>query len=167
VDFRLQSDFLNHHKVRRLRARLGPDGVLAWLGLIGYAVTNKPDGRLAGLDAEDIAMVAGWDGEQPFAAALLELRLLDRHGKTFRLHNWSERQPWVVASEKRRAKSRKAASVRWEKSQTSTGSDTLDNSGSDAPSNATSMQDECYEHAHSNAPNPTIPNHTQPYPTKE
>ena len=162
TDFRLQADFLSHHKVRRLRARLGPDGVLAWLGLIGYAAANKPDGRLTGLNADDIALVAGWDGEQDFTATLVELHLVDRHGKTFSLHNWSKRQPWVMASEERRAKAQKAASARWEKRESSTRTGTLGDGSKYAQSNATSMQDGCSEHARSNAPILTQPNHTQP-----
>jgi len=162
TDFRLQADFLSHHKVRRLRARLGPDGVLAWLGLIGFAAANKADGRLAGLNSEDIALVAGWNGEQDFTGTLIELRLLDRHGKTFALHNWRERQPWVMASEARHAKARKAASVRWKNRGTSTDTTVSTDFGSDAQSNAPSIHDGCSEHALSNAPNLTQPNHTQP-----
>jgi hypothetical protein len=161
-DFRLQSDFLTHHKVRRLRARVGPDGVLAWLGLIGYAAANKPDGHLTGLTADDIAMVADWKGGADFIAALVDLRLLDRHGKTFSLHNWSKRQPWVMASEQRRAKAQKAASVRWEKRGIPTGTGVSDDSIGNARSNATSIQSECSEHARSNAPYLTLPNLTEP-----
>jgi hypothetical protein len=161
TDFRLQADFLNHHKVRRLRARLGPDGVLAWLGLIGYAAANKPDGRLTGLDGEDIALVAGWVGEKDFTTTLVELRLLDHGKKTFSLHNWEKRQPWVMASEKRQQKARQAATARWGNRESPTAPRSSGDAATDAQSNATSMPDGCSEHAHSNAPtqpNLTIPN---------
>jgi hypothetical protein len=159
TDFRLASDFLRHHKVQRLRARLGADGVLAWLGLIGYTAANKPDGRLTGLIPEDIAAVAEWRGEQDLVATLVDLHLLDRRGKLYTMHNWSTRQPWLTASEKRWQKARKAAQVRWSKPKRSTQSTVISDSASDATSIATSNATST---AQSNAPILTSPNLTQP-----
>lgn len=117
-------------KVKKLLHRLGGDGFtsLVWLWL--YAAENAPDGRLEGLEGEDLEIAAGWTGDAGRLVETLEdLELLDRGGDCYVIHDWEDHQPWVVNAEKRSRKARKAALARWV-----------------GGKNATSTEKQCSEH---------------------
>lgn len=107
--------------------------------------TNHPDGALTGMDAMDVALEAGWeDDPDKFVSAMIQAGFLDQDDKgTYHLHDWGDHQPWVVESDKRSAKAKKAAEARWSKAQ-------ANHSPSDE--HATSMQQASTGHANSNAP---------------
>ena len=78
IDIRLKLDFFEHPKARKLRRRLGAEGVLCLLRLWLWAAANRPEGTLRGLDADDLELAAQWEGQPgELVAALCEFRLLD------------------------------------------------------------------------------------------
>ncbi|MBR6674126.1 MAG: hypothetical protein IKL39_05330, partial [Mailhella sp.] len=78
IDIRLKLDFFEHPKARKLRRRLGAEGVLCLLRLWLWAAANRPEGILRGLDADDLELAAQWEGQPgELVAALCEFRLLD------------------------------------------------------------------------------------------
>lgn len=112
-DIRLACGWLNHHKTRILRKKLGADGPLSLLALWCYAAENRKDGNLADLPDGVIEDVSGWDGERGvFVQALREIGWLDGN----QIHDWLEEQPWVTGTSARvvaaRANGRKSAEAR-------------------------------------------------------
>lgn len=92
-DFRVSVDFFTHHKTKKLRRRLGDGAVLALLQLWAYAAKMRTDGSFAGMDAEDIELAAGWEGDpEVFSSALLEVGFLDGEDGCYTLHDWAEIQ---------------------------------------------------------------------------
>lgn len=114
-DIRLQTSIRTHRKIRKLRRRLGAEGVLSLIYLWVGAAVSKPDGYLHGWDIEDIALEAEWTGKaKEFVDALTELRLLDITADgPFKLHNWDAHQAWVIGANARSEKARHAAQTRW------------------------------------------------------
>ncbi|MDG4594223.1 MAG: hypothetical protein P9F75_00765 [Candidatus Contendobacter sp.] len=111
---------LNHPKVIKLKRRLGTDAVLSLFTLWAWAEQERPDGILSDLDEEDIAIAAGWDGDDRFfATTLIELRLLDWDGARFALSHWPGSRPGQPPQEPqeqaRIEQARNAARARWEK----------------------------------------------------
>ena len=102
ADIRLSVDFLQNIKVRKLKKRLGADGVLALIALWSYCAKNFPDGRL-GEYSDDVEFIADWDGEDgALASALRELGFLDVcEDGTLELHDWTENNPYVADSRER------------------------------------------------------------------
>jgi hypothetical protein len=106
------------------------------------------------MDAEDIAIAAGWSGEaEKLVDVLVSTRFLDGAEGSYCLHGWQEHQAYAAAEPARVEKARKAALARWNKQ--------------DAQSNAPSMP----EHAPGNAQDvlvhdlgkpQTKPNQTKP-----
>jgi hypothetical protein len=156
TDFRIEVGFFAHHKTRRLIRRCGLAGPWSLLQLWEFAAINKPDGRLDGMSAEDIADAAKYEGDATeFVGALNEIGWLDRRGKTFTLHDWSEHQPHVTNAPLRKEIARQAAVTRWRKS-----------TSSNAQSNAPSMPEAMLIDAGSNAPS-FLPSYHPNQPTNQ
>ena len=102
TDIRLSVDFFRNIKVRKLKRALGAEGVLSLQALWLFCAENVPDGNL-GKYSEDIEFIVEWDGEEgAFVSALLSLGFLDEEADgTFLVHDWSENNPYVAASEAR------------------------------------------------------------------
>lgn len=116
TDFRVSVDFFAHHKARKLRRRLGADAVLSLLQLWAYAAKMRADGSLAGMDAEDVELAAGWDGEAgAFTAALIDVGFIDAHDEGMDLHDWAENNPWVADEKSRKERAQRGAAARWAK----------------------------------------------------
>lgn len=147
IDIRLSLDFFDHPKSKKLKKRLGLEGVMALLKLWAWTAGNRPGGMLAGLDAEAVELAADWDGEEgAFVSTLLDLRLLDDIDGTFSIHDWEDHQAYASKSEERSSNAKKAAEARWSKAKAM---QQVDSSNAQPMlSNATSMQ----AHAFSNAP---------------
>lgn len=142
IDIRLSLEFFDHPKVGKLERRLGLEAVVCLLKLWGWAAKNRPNGKLEGLDVEDVEFVARWKGSDgEFVATLLALRLLDEVDGGFAVHDWEEHQAYASKSEERSSKARKAAEARWNKA-----AELSVTTGSDAKnmlSDAASMRDAC------------------------
>lgn len=109
-DIRLMVSFRDHPKRLKLARRLGPAGVVALVDLWLWASANKPSGDLSPMTAEDVEIAAQWSGAGGhLVAALLEVNLLETLEHGFRLHDWPDWQGWVVGSEDRAVRARRAA----------------------------------------------------------
>jgi hypothetical protein len=103
TDIRLKVSFLNHRKRKKLQRALGAEGVLAFIDLMLSAATNRPDGILAGLNNEDIALDAQWDGDaDKFVDTLLSVGLLDMaEGGALAIHDWQDHNSYASDAEMR------------------------------------------------------------------
>ena len=106
-DFRVSVDFFAHHKTKKLRRRLGYEGVVALLQLWAYAARVRPDGDLSGMEDEDIELAADWCGEEgTLVPTLKSVGFLDEDEGGLRLHDWQENNAWAAAGESRSDASR-------------------------------------------------------------
>ena len=141
-DMRLSLNFVDHPKVRKIIRRCGYEAFYGLIKLYSIAGRMYIDGLLKGFDLDDIEDLADWHGESGlFGSTLLDVCLIDETEEGYYLHDWEEHQPWIIGSEERSEKAKKAAEARWNKGE---------NSQNDAQ-NADSMQDACNEHANGNA----------------
>ncbi|GHV53980.1 hypothetical protein FACS1894206_05790 [Deltaproteobacteria bacterium] len=145
TDIRLAVSFRGHRKRKRLRLLLGPGSTDYLIDLWIATAMNHPDGILKGMDAIDIALEAGWEGEaQVFVSALIECGFLNQtESGAYFLHDWEDHQGYVVHADERKSKAKNAAARRWQ------------------GANANSMPQACSEHTIgiaesdlSNAPSP-------------
>lgn len=147
IDIRLSLDFFDHPKSKKLKKRLGLEGVMALLKLWAWTAGNRPGGMLTGLDAEAVELAADWDGEDgTFVSTLLDLRLLDDADGTFAIHDWEDHQAYASKSEERSSKAKKAAEARWSKAKEDMGAGA--SNAQPMLTDATSIN----EHAFRNAP---------------
>ncbi len=107
TDFRVAVDFFAHHKARKLKKRLGSDGLMALLQLWAYAAKLRADGDLSGMSVEDIELASGWDGtDGALVSALVEVGFLDQNGEAYALHDWLENNSWAAGADARSDASR-------------------------------------------------------------
>jgi len=78
---------------------------------------NRPSGELRGLNAEEIADEAMWEGDpQEFVRVLCEVGLLDRCEEgIYSLHDWHDHNAYAAHHEVRSIAGKKAAEARWSK----------------------------------------------------
>lgn len=118
-DIRLEVSWRDHPKRKKLRRRVGADGVLALLDLWLWTAQNRPDGVLTGLTAEDVEIAAQWQGTPgALVAALLDdaIRLIEQDEVgTLRIHGWDEHQRWASGAARRSEAGRIAAEKKWAK----------------------------------------------------
>ncbi len=147
TDIRLATSFPYHPKIQKLKRRLGPEGAWGWICLLIFTGQHRPDGILANLSDEDIALAAQWDGEpQDLITTLIDLRLLDQDGETLTVHDWNTHNPYAAHAPERSERAKKAAAKRW---------------GKEKSRDATSIVKQCGENdlaiqraSSSNAPSP-------------
>jgi hypothetical protein len=115
-DIRLATNYFVHPKYRKLRKRLGAEGVLSHIQLLTFVGKVMWSGILEDMDAEDIAEAAGWRGNpDEFVDCLLELRLLDKGSKWHEIHNWPKWNSFAMKAEARSRVARANANKRWSK----------------------------------------------------
>jgi hypothetical protein len=115
-DCRISTDFLRHPKTRKLKRRLGTDGVFALLALWLFTSDAKSDGDLSGMSEEEVELAADWEGEPgALIHALTETRFLDGVTGSYSIHNWAKRNPYAAARAVRIEAARKAAVAKWQK----------------------------------------------------
>lgn len=113
TDARLSVGLAQHPKTRKLIKRLGQGAAWSLVCLILWTASNRSDGSLAGMSAEDIELAADWQGEDgEFVKALTDVRFLDEEGGQYRMHDWAEHNPWAAGAEQRSAKARWNAAKR-------------------------------------------------------
>ena len=116
VDYRVKIGFAGHPKRKKLRRRTGSDGVIALIDLWEFCASSRPDGRLRGMDYEDIALAAEYDGDHVnWVSALLDLGFLDGEPDDLRVHDWLDHNPWVAGADERSYNARRNVHVRWTK----------------------------------------------------
>jgi hypothetical protein len=103
LDIRVNTDCPDSWKVIRLCTRLGDGAFRCLIRLWCRVAQCRPDGELARLDERDIEALAGWTGEPgAFLAATIDAGLIDRVGDRsgdrsgYRIHGWTEHQPFVA-----------------------------------------------------------------------
>ena len=80
-----------HPKIRRLKNKLGAEGVLALYNLWCFCKEYRKDGHLTGMEDHDISEAADYDGDnETFVQVLVDLRLLDANGGVFTVHGWNK-----------------------------------------------------------------------------
>ena len=138
-DIRLAVSFRGHRKRKRLRLLLGSGSTDFLIDLWIATAMTHPSGVLQGMDAIDIALEAGWEGEpQPFVSALVECGFLEEiENGVYALHDWSDHQGYAIHAERRKAHARNAAAARWNARQEE------------------AMQGACGPHAGGNPPSPS------------
>ncbi|MCK9350868.1 MAG: hypothetical protein M0P44_06580 [Clostridiales bacterium] len=117
---------------------------------------ERPDGILTGWDEVDIALAANWPGDPAefMRVAMLEhCKWIEKHGDTYKIHDWEEHQGWACSAKERSEKAKKAAKARWAKRlKGKKASEKIEeNQGVDATSNAQAL----LTHQSSNAPSPS------------
>ena len=81
TDIRVCVSFKGHRKRKKLQRLLGAEAVLCLIDLWISAAMTKPDGVLSGMDSDDIAIEAGWDGDaNEFVSALKSVGFIDDIG---------------------------------------------------------------------------------------
>ena len=103
TDIRLSTEFFRHPKTLKLKRRLGLEGIFSLQQLWVWVAQNRPNGNLAGLDTEDIALAACWEGDEAtFVQTLIDLRWLDvLEDASLCLHNWNQYQQHLLTNESR------------------------------------------------------------------
>ena len=115
-DIRLCIGWNQNPKIVKLRRKLGAEGVLGLISLWTYAGAQRPDGTLSGMDEDDIAIVAEYPGESArFVSTLAELRLIEKNGNDWTIHDWITNNPWASRFPARSEKAKKAIRARWDK----------------------------------------------------
>jgi hypothetical protein len=113
TDARLATSLPGHPKTKKLIKRLGQSAAWNLVCLILWAADNRSDGDLSGMSTEDIELSADWLGEDgQFVAALVTVRFLDGQEDAYKLHDWTEHNPWAAGAEARSAKARWNAAKR-------------------------------------------------------
>jgi hypothetical protein len=115
-DVRIGTNYPDHPKVLKLVKQLGAEGVMSHVFLLCFVARTRPSGVLEGMDAEDIAEVAKWRGDpNEFVNTLVELRLLERNGINYEIHNWLRHNLFAASAPKRSEIARANIKKRWDK----------------------------------------------------
>lgn len=159
TDIRLQLSIRYHPKTKKLRLKLGPDGLLGLIWLLMFAAESRPDGKLLNLEPEDLALAADYPGDpDEFVEVLVAIGFLDPIPGGWEIHDWAENNPWAAGARERSKKARKAAKVRWEQERPTT-----DNQGLKSKNDAPSIRPALPRASSSNAPSPS----PSPSPSQE
>lgn len=115
ADIRINLNYHRHPKIRKLKNRLGLEGVVSHQELLCYTAEYRSKGILYDMSTEDICLSSYWEGDvEEFINTLVELKLLDmRSSGIYEIHDWEEHNGWAFHKEERTAKAKKAAQARW------------------------------------------------------
>jgi hypothetical protein len=145
-DYRISTCWRKNIKRKKLKIKLGNDGIVAIMDLWAYMSECNPDGCI-GDSKLDIECKADWEGEENlFADTLIKLKLIDKIGNNYHIHDWEENNPWAAKSKERSENARHAARMRHAQNK---------QCGDNADSNAPFLS----------SPDPTKPNHPTPHPS--
>ena len=146
-DMRLDVDFVDHPKTKKLIRKAGFESFYCLIKLFSTASKIYPKGCLKGCDASDIEDIAGWTGDEGvFINALMDEKIgfIDIIDDEYHIHDWEEHQPWIYHSDVRSKIAKKNADARWSAKTLQPKCD----------SHADSMQTACDLHNDGNAPTP-------------
>ena len=93
-DIRVSVNFVQHPKTKKTIRKYGHAAVVSLIALWGFAAQRRPEGNLTGMDVDDIAIAACWDGdEQEFFDMCVSMKWIDVHENgEIHLHGWKEAQ---------------------------------------------------------------------------
>lgn len=112
-DIRLKVGLFTHFKMNRLVRRIGYEGGFKLIQLFAWAAVNRPNGDLSGMEAADIEDAVHWGGDSgKFVEVMREVGFIDGTEFAYRLHDWTEHNPWAASSEERSESSKWAALCR-------------------------------------------------------
>jgi len=160
TDARISVGLPQHPKTKKLIKRLGQSAAWNLVCLILWTASNRSDGNLSGMSAEDIELASDWQGaDGDFVKALADVRFLDEEDGQYSMHDWHEHNPWAAGADLRSAK------ARWNAAKRHHGAAEADrlvpeyaatrNATSNAHSNASSTDAAQTQHEPSNAPSPS------------
>jgi len=90
-ELKLATSSRQHPKIKRLKRKLGAEGVLGLFNLWCFCIEYRKDGKLSGMTPLDISEAADYPGhEDEFVNVLVDLRLLDAEGGVYLIHGWEE-----------------------------------------------------------------------------
>lgn len=102
TDFRVSVDYFEHHKTKKLIRRIGEAAPVYHLKLLAYAAVRRTNGVLTGMNAEDIEIAAGWNGEaEALVKALCEVGFIDNSDGIYSIHDWHEHNDWASEADAR------------------------------------------------------------------
>lgn len=107
IDARLNVSISGHPKTKKLIRKLGDGGAWKLVCLFLWAATNRSDGQLSGMTAEDIELAVDWAGEDgKFVATLVAVGFLDGVDGDYAIHDWADHNPWLAGAGDRSEKAR-------------------------------------------------------------
>ena len=114
ADFRIDVGFFTHIKTKRLRKRLGLEGVFALQMLWAYAALHEHDESRV-YSQEDIELAVDWVDDGDITAILCEVGYLDPADGGYKIHQWEIHNGYAATASKRSEAGRIAAKARWDK----------------------------------------------------
>lgn len=107
TDVRINVGLPAHPKTKKLIKRLGTDAAWRLVCLFAWVASNRPDGDLSSLSAEDIELCVDWPGEDGLLTkALVDVGFLDGAEGSFAMHDWEDHNPWAAGADARSEKAR-------------------------------------------------------------
>jgi hypothetical protein len=117
-DIRINVDFVDHPKTRRLIRQAGHEAFYCLIRLFSTSAKIYQKGVLKNLSAVDVEDICGWHGKSgKFFTALTDpdMGFLEQVDGQWQIHDWKEHQPWIYAAEERSEIAKKNISKRWNK----------------------------------------------------
>nr|WP_319775989.1 hypothetical protein [uncultured Sphaerochaeta sp.] len=117
-DMRIDIDFVDHPKTKRLISKAGFEGFYCLIKLFSSVSKIYKKGYLKDCDETDIEELAGWTGEPGVLfKALMDKRIcfLEKVDGELYVHDWKEHQPWIYFSDERSEIARQNIRKRWTK----------------------------------------------------
>ena len=113
TDYRITTDALDHPKLVKLQRMCGEQGIICLLRLWGFTARYHPKGILNNMNGEDIEIASHWTGEPGmFFENLIDLKLVDKKGSSYLIHDWKEHNSFAYYAPERSAQARHAVHVR-------------------------------------------------------
>lgn len=100
---RVDSNLRHHPKTRKLGILLGKDRAHSYvIDLWSWCAQYALDGDLSQFDKLDICIAAGWDGDADvFISAMLASGFLDQDDTGLCVHDWHEKQGYLIEKRER------------------------------------------------------------------
>ena len=107
-DMRLDLNFVEHPKVKRLIRKAGYESFYALIKLFSIAGKMYQNGVFKDCEIEDIEDFANWNGEAGLlTSAMIEVGFLDDTEEGYAIHDWKEHQPWIITQKQEAYKQKK------------------------------------------------------------
>lgn len=116
-DIRLSVDFFSHHKTKKVLRKIGPEGVICLVRLFCYVGKFRPEGRLDGMDVEDISDAVDWSGDaEELVSTLCGAGFIEQSDDgVYIIHDWEKHNPWAAGANERSLSASKAGKASAEK----------------------------------------------------